>query len=44
MPYTKKKTFPEEYQEFLTDHNFETILAKANSISYNNPRPKGRGK
>ena len=29
----KKKTFSEEYQEFLTAHQFETVLAKANTNS-----------
>ncbi len=27
----KKKTFAEEYEEFLNAHNFEKILAKANT-------------
>lgn len=26
----KKKTYAEEYQEFLTAHHFKVILAKAN--------------
>ncbi len=26
----KKKTFAEEYQEFLNAHHFERVLAKAN--------------
>ncbi|MBI2966504.1 MAG: transposase [Bacteroidetes bacterium] len=29
----KKQTFSEEYEKFLTDHHFETILAKANTNS-----------
>lgn len=29
----KKKTFAEEYEEFLIGHHFETILAKANTSS-----------
>ena len=29
----KKKIFSEEYQEFLTAHQFDTILAKANANS-----------
>ena len=29
----KKKTFSEEYQEFLTAHHFEAVLAKAKSSS-----------
>jgi putative transposase len=27
----KKKTFTEEYEEFLNAHHFETVLAKANT-------------
>ena len=39
----KKKTFAEEYLEFLNAHQFEIGLAKANSEIQNNPRPEGRG-
>ncbi len=33
----KKKTFAEEYQEFLTAHHFKAILAKANANSLKQP-------
>jgi hypothetical protein len=40
----RKKTFSEEYDEFLIAHNFETDLAKANINSNSkDPRPEGRG-
>jgi putative transposase len=40
----RKKTFTEEYNEFLMAHNFETVLAKAiTNNNSNDPRPEGRG-
>jgi putative transposase len=40
----RKKTFAEEYEEFLIAHNFETVLAKANiNLNSKDPRPEGRG-
>ena len=39
----KKKTFSEEYKDFLNAHDFEEVLPKAKNWYRIDPRPKDRG-